>query len=150
MAARKGTDVNAVQNDEEVLFDTFPPGIRFLEGKPVQGKFLRLTYGPDSEYGKALIAIIEGISGEYADRNGEILEVESGKEYAVWLIAEVLSNGLKELKPSKGERVAFRYDGRKASQTRVDKNGVPQEYNVYQVSCPDRPREDAEVSWDEV
>lgn len=135
----------------EELFDSPPPAILFIEGEPIVGTMNRLMVSPaHPQYGKSLIVVIDGISGTYTNKDGELLTIVPGNEYAIWCIKEVLENSVRELKAAKGERIAFRQDAKRASRERRDSSGNPVVYTPYSVSCPDRKKEEAVVTYDNI
>lgn len=57
---------------------------------------------------------------------------------------------LKELKPTRGERVTIAYPGPQTSRQRKDSKGEPVVYHPYIIYCPDRAEDDVEeYDWDD-
>lgn len=123
---------------------SYPTTLRPTQGVEYVATFARLDRGPENEYGTPFIAIFTDLAGDDAP------ESETG-EWGLWLIHTTALSGLKELRPAAGERVAFRYDGKRDSKTRKDRNGEPVSYHAYTFGCPDRPVEQkAAATWDSI
>lgn len=139
-----GTDLG----DPQYIVDR-PTSLRLLYRATVTGRFVRLERSDyDPSYGKPWIAVFTDCEGMH-QFNGDAVILDPDAEYGLWLIHTMARVGLKELRPEVGERIAIRYDGRKASRTRKDSRGNPVEYHAYRFAAPDRPTEPAqEVSWD--
>lgn len=146
-------DTNQILSDAERTDDRgefirrYPTTLRPAVDEEFVGTFKRIDRGPDGEYGRPYIAVFDLDKGVQHD--GTVLE--PGTEVGLWLIHSVALNGLKELRPEPGERVAGVYLG-----TRVTKAtaGLPEKqqrtYHVYRFACPDRAEAQPVTSWDAI
>ena len=138
----------------DVKFNEYPQALIPPKGSVYIGAFERVVLGPEYDFGQGptrpLIAIFitESGTGLTAVKDGVEYDIAPGEEVALWLIHVVLADRMKELKPTKGERVAVRYDGErlKKGMEPGDKNST---YHGWHVVMPDRPSEIVEVSWDD-
>lgn len=137
--------------DDPVTIPCFPVTFRPKENIPFVATFCRLEKGQDIGYGEPAIAVFKNFEqGVGVDKEGKPYFPDPEQDYSFWLIHSTALNGLKDLKPKSGEKVAGVYLGKKTR-----KNPTPQQikagnlsYHAYRFWCPDlRP---GVLDWDTI
>lgn len=140
------------------LFEEYPPSTISVEnGDPIVGRVVKVLRGPVNEYGSPYILVYQGISGQYVPPGSSDDEDESkppenivaGEQYTLWLLHRTLLDRFLELRPKVDEVFAVRYTGKRLKRGKTGKRRDDY-YHAYRVVCPERGRERATLTWDQV